>query len=90
MKVGWLLLKNDDEFMQNYFAGEDEQGNDIEFRDDPRRPSGAPGMTTLVMPDSAYDTIMETLHMDLRSKSMDDEIKFELQRAIDQIQRVQK
>ena len=46
----------------------------------------SPGMVTLMMPESAYSTIMETLYMDLRSNSIDDSIKARLQQALNQIQ----
>jgi|8_EtaG_2_1085327.scaffolds.fasta_scaffold343523_1 predicted RNA-binding Zn-ribbon protein involved in translation (DUF1610 family) len=51
--------------------------------------SGMPGQSsfvTLMMPESAYDIIMETLYMDLRSNSIDDSIKARLQQALSQIQ----
>ena len=47
---------------------------------------GQSSFVTLVMPESAYDTIMETLYMDLRSNSIDDSIKARLQQALNQIQ----
>jgi len=47
---------------------------------------GQASFVTLVMPESAYDTIMETLYMDLRSGSIDDSIKARLQQALNQIQ----
>ena len=44
------------------------------------------GMVTLRMPMSAYNTIMETLSMDMQSSMIEPEIRAELARAMDQIQ----
>ena len=95
MSAGLSVIKNDydeypEDFIRDYIRGDalTEDGDDIEFHDNPQPPSGAEGMATLVMPEWAYDVIMQTLYMDLNSKMIDDEIKFELSRAMDQIRRV--
>ena len=44
------------------------------------------GMVTLRMPMSAYNTIMETLAMDMQSSMIEPDIRADLARAMDQIQ----
>tara|TARA_Y100000748_G_scaffold265448_1_gene235305 strand:- start:150 stop:368 length:219 start_codon:yes stop_codon:yes gene_type:complete len=44
------------------------------------------GMITLRMPMSAYNTIMETLAMDMQSSMIEPDIRADLSRAMDQIQ----
>ena len=44
------------------------------------------GMITLRMPMSAYNTIMETLAMDMQSSMIEPDIRADLARAMDQIQ----
>jgi len=43
-------------------------------------------MVTLRMPMSAYNTIMETLAMDMQSSMIEPDIRADLARAMDQIQ----
>ena len=44
------------------------------------------GMITLRMPMSAYNTIMETLAMDMQSSMIEPDIRADLSRAMDQIE----
>ena len=43
----------------------------------------------LVMPEWAYDTIMETLHMDAESSSFEPELRKDIKKALDAIKELQ-
>ena len=45
-------------------------------------------MTTITMPNKAADIIFETLAMDIESSSIDNEIREELQTALDSIRTI--